>query len=897
MTEQERIAEAKGNPDGWRLWGPYLAERAWGTVREDYSEDGSAWDYFPHDFARSKAYRWNEDGLAGISDIRQFLCFSVALWNGKDAILKERPFGLTGPQGNHGEDVKEYYFYLDATPTQSYLKYLYKYPQGAFPYQDLVDTNGRRGKFEPEYELLDTGAFAKNRYFDVFVEYAKATPEDICIKITVHNRGPEDAPLHVLPTLWFRNTWAWGYDATRPVIRARNENGASVMQATHRRIGDYFLIADGSPQMLFTENDTNRERVYGSPNPAPYAKDGFNDFVVDGKKSAVNEVQTGTKAAFHYAETIAAGGSHTFKLRLTTPPHDDPQAALGASHDAVFSTRIKEADAFYETLAPAGLSDDAKSVQRQAYAGLIWSKQFYSYDVLTWLNGDPAYPPPPKARWDGRNCDWQHVSCADILSMPDAWEYPWFAAWDLAFHMIPFAQIDPDFAKHQLLLLCREWYMHPNGQLPAYEWAFGDVNPPVHAWAALRVYQIEKKNRNIGAGKPGDVDFLERIFHKLLINFTWWVNRKDAQNNNIFEGGFLGLDNIGVFDRSAPLPTGGFIEQADGTAWMAFFCLNMLSIAIELSAFDPTYQDVATKFAEHYIYIAHALTTMGDQNTDLWDDDDGFFYDALLLPDGSQMRLKVRSIVGLIPLLAVEAFDTEVLMRVPDFHRRISWFLEHRPHLSNGVAHLTQQMGMNMGGQDNMGSGEDRVLFSIVSPQRLRRVLEKMLDENEFLSGHGVRALSKFHKNNPYVLHVKGREYRVDYAPAESESGLFGGNSNWRGPVWFPINFLLAEALVKYGKVFGPTFTVEFPTGSGQQITLREVATILERRLISIFTKDKQGRRPVYGSTEVFQTDPHWRDLILFNEYFNGDDGAGLGANHQTGWTALVAKLISESGE
>ena len=902
MTDEEqRLADAKGNPDGWRLWGPYLAERAWGTVREDYSPDGSAWTYFPHDDARSKAFRWNEDGLGAISDIRQFLCFSVVLWNEKDALLKERAFGLTGPQGNHGEDVKEVYFYLDATPTQSYLKYLYKYPHQAFPYADLVETNGKRTKFEPEYELLDTGAFDENRYFDVFVEYAKATPDDICIKITVYNRGPEPAPLHVLPTLWFRNTWAWGYDDTRPVLRAHgdpiNNGGASVMQATHPRLGDYFLVADASPPMLFTENDTNNERLYGTPNASPFVKDGINECVVSGKTGAVNLNLTGTKAAFHYNEIIAAGGSHTFKLRLTSPPHDDADLSLGQSHDTVFQTRIKEADAFYDRLAPVGISDDTKMVQRQAYAGLIWSKQFYSYDVLTWLNGDPAFPPPPASRFDGRNCDWKHVSCADILSMPDAWEYPWFAAWDLAFHMIPFAQIDPDFAKHQLLLLCREWYMHPNGELPAYEWAFGDVNPPVHAWAALRVYQIEKQSRNVGDGKPGDVDFLERVFHKLLINFTWWVNRKDAQGNNIFEGGFLGLDNIGVFDRSAPLPTGGFIEQADGTAWMAFYCLNMLAIALELSSSDPTYQDVATKFAEHYIYIAHALSAMGDQNTDLWDDTDGFFYDALLLPDNSQMRLKVRSIVGLIPLLAVEAFDTDVLARVPDFHRRIAWFLTHRPHLSNGVAHLTEQMGMKMGGQDDMGSGDDRVLFSIVSQKRLRRVLEKMLDEAEFLSPHGIRALSRYHKENPYVLHVKNREYRVDYAPAESTSGLFGGNSNWRGPVWFPINFLLVEALMKYGHVFGPTFTLEFPTGSGEPMTLHEIATILSRRLISTFTKDKNGRRSVYGGTEIFQTDPFWRDYILFHEYFNGDNGAGLGASHQTGWTALTAKLISESGE
>lgn len=896
MTEEERISESTGKPDGWRLWGPYLSERAWGTVREDYSADGSAWDYLPHEHARSKTYRWNEDGLGGISDIRQFLCFSVALWNENDPVLKERMFGLTGPQGNHGEDVKEYYFYLDATPTHSYLKYLYKYPQAAFPYQDLIDENKRRGKTDPEYELLDTGVFSEGRYFDVFVEYAKATPSDVCIRLTVHNRGPEAAPLHVLPTLWFRNTWAWGNDDRKPIIRAHSGDGPAAMQATHHQVGDWFLIADGAPANYFTNNETNTERLYQTENAVPFVKDGINERVVGGKPDAVNPDNTGTKAAFHYALMIPPGGSHTIKLRLSTP-HDNTTQALGGGHDAVFAARIKEADEFYARFAPVGLSDDARNVQRQAYAGLIWSKQFYHFDVQKWLDGDPAFPSPPPARKKGRNANWAHVSCADIISMPDAWEYPWFAAWDLAFHMIPFAQIDPDFAKHQLLLLCREWFMHPNGQLPAYEWAFGDVNPPVHAWAALRVYQIEKKNKSISDGLPGDVSFLERIFHKLLLNFTWWVNRKDAQGNNIFEGGFLGLDNIGVFDRSAPLPTSGFIEQADGTAWMAFYCLTMLAIALELSCADPTYQDVATKFAEHFVYIAHALSTMGEQNTDLWDEADGFFYDALLLPDDTQMRLKVRSIVGLIPLLAVEAFDTDALARVPDFHQRIRWFLTHRPKLSEGVAHLTQQMGMNMGGTDAMGADGERVLFSVLSPERLKRVLQKMLDETEFLSPHGVRALSRRHKDHPYVLHLEGKEYRVDYAPAESQTALFGGNSNWRGPVWFPINFLLVEALQKYGFVYGPTFTMEFPTGSGQQMTLEEIATALSRRLIGTFLQNKNGLRPVYGGTEVFQTDPFWQDLITFSEYFHGDNGAGLGASHQTGWTALVAKLISQSGE
>ncbi len=895
MTEEEeRLADSVNNPDGWRLWGPYLSDRAWGTVREDYSPSGSAWDYFPHDWARSKTYRWNEDGLGGICDIRQFLCFSVALWNENDPILKERLFGLTGPQGNHGEDVKENYYYLDATPTHSYLKFLYKYPQAAFPYQQIIDENARRGKHEPEYELLDTGVFNESRYFDVFVEYAKATETDVCIRITVYNRGPEAAPLHLLPTLWFRNTWAWGNDDRKPVMRAHGDSPVEI-EAIHRRLGEVFLIADGSPSRYFTENETNNAKLYGGENASPFVKDGINERVIGGNPNSVNE-ESGTKAAFHYAFLIPPGGSHTVKLRLSSPSHDDTVNALGDGFDAVFEARIKEADAFYAPLAPAGVSSDARNVQRQAFAGLIWTKQYYHYDVQKWLKGDPAFALPPASRLKGRNTDWRHIAASDVFSMPDAWEYPWFAAWDLAFHMIPFAQIDPDFAKHQLIMLCREWYMHPNGQLPAYEWAFGDVNPPVHAWAALRVYQIEKKNKNIGEGTPGDVDFLERIFHKLLINFTWWVNRKDAQGNNIFEGGFLGLDNIGVFDRSAPLPTGGYIEQADGTAWMAFYCLNMLAIALELSCADRTYQDVATKFAEHFVYIAHALTSLGEKNTNLWDETDGFFYDVLLMPDDTQMRLKVRSIVGLIPLLAVEVFNAEALARVPDFHQRIRWFLTHRPELTKGVAHLMEQIGGVPGEAHAEGSG-DRVLFSLVPPDHLKRVLQKMLNEAEFLSPHGIRALSRFHKDHPYVLNIKGVEYRVDYAPAESQTSLFGGNSNWRGPVWMPINFLLVEALQKYAQVYGPTFTMEFPTGSGEEMPLDEIATHLSRRLIGLFTRDKDGRRAIYGGTETFQTDPHFRDYLFFNEYFHGDNGAGLGANHQTGWTALIAKLITQSGE
>ncbi len=902
-AEAARLAESEGNPDGWRDWGAYLSERAWGTVREDYSADGSAWGYFPHDHARSRAYRWNEDGLGGVSDIRQNICFAVALWNGVDPILKERLFGLTGEQGNHGEDVKELYYYLDATPTASYLKFLYKYPQTCFPYADLVQTNARRAREEWEYELTDTGAFADNRYFDVFVEYAKSGTHDLCVRITAHNRGDKAADIHLLPTLWFRNTWAWDDAHRKPSLCAADAPpGTRLVAASHPRAGDYHLYAEtagdaGEPTLLFTENETNSERLFGSPNASPFVKDGINNAVVRSDGSAVNGSQTGTKVSAHYRASVAPGTSVCVQLRLKRVGKDaEPDGATQFGNFVqTFDQRIAEADAFYAPLTfpseGGELSADAKNVQRQAYAGLIWSKQFYHFDVSKWLSGDPKMPPPPTSRTNRRNYEWKTLSAADVLSLPDKWEYPWFAAWDLAFHMIPFAQVDPDFAKHQLLLLCREWYMHPSGQLPAYEWAFGDVNPPVHAWAALRVYKIERKMRGKKRGEPGDISFLKQVFQKLLINFTWWVNRKDDMNNNVFEGGFLGLDNIGVFDRSAPLPYGGTLEQADGTAWMAMYCLNMLAIALELARVDPDYEAIATKFAEHYVYIAYAMNTMSADNLPLWDEEDGFYYDLLHLPrsfahGGTEyIPLKVRSWVGIMPLFAVEGFDAETLAAVPNFRRRFEWFLKHRPELAQDVAHIAQR------GQD------ERALFSLVSPERLRRLLRRTLDETEFLSPHGIRSVSKFHEKHPYKLTLDGTDYGVEYTPGESITSLFGGNSNWRGPVWFPLNYLLIESLQKFDFVYGDSLTVEMPTGSGQQATLWEVSMQLSRRLNRLFLQSDDGTRPIYGGETLLQTDPHFRDLVLFHEYFHGDNGAGLGASHQTGWTALVAKMLSQSGE
>jgi hypothetical protein len=876
-AEHRRLDEARARTAHWKRWGPYLSERAWGTVREDYSPHGNAWEYFPHDHARSRANRWNEDGLAGVSDRHQKICFAVALWNERDPILKERLFGLTGNEGNHGEDVKEYYFYQDSTPTHSYMKYLYKYPQAAFPYQQLVEENRRRGKADPEFELLDTGVFERDRYFDVQVEYAKAAPDDLLIRITVVNRGPEAARLRVLPTLWFRNTWSWGTPVVRPSLRCPVPD-APAIEIDEPKYGRRWLSWDGTPDLLFTENETNHHRVFGYDDGARFTKDGIDRRVVHDEVDAVNPERVGTKFTAHYQLEVPAGDSITLRLRLS----DRPPAArgVGADFERVFAARIREADEFYATIIPPDLSSDGANVMRQAFGGLLWSKQFYHYVVRDWLTGDPGLPPPPAERHRGRNADWTQLYNADVISMPDKWEYPWYAAWDLAFHCVPLALVDADLAKEQLMLLLREWYMHPNGQLPAYEWALGDVNPPVHAWAAWRVYKIEKKRRG-----TGDVAFLARVFQKLLLNFTWWVNRKDAEGMNVFQGGFLGLDNIGVFDRSAPLPTGGHLEQSDGTSWMAMYTLNLLAIAMELARHDPSYEDVASKFWEHFLYIAHAMTNRGADGIELWDDEDGFFYDVLHLPDGRRHPLKVRSMVGLIPLFAVETLEPETLARLPGFRRRMSWFLEHRPDLTRNVA------CMKTAGE------QERRLLSVVSADQLRSVLRVMLDEREFLSPYGIRALSRRHLDDPYVLHVNGHEYRVDYEPGESSTGLFGGNSNWRGPIWFPVNYLLIEALQKFHRYYGDSFTVECPTGSGRMMTLSEVAADLSQRLSRIFLRGPDGRRPVYGDRDVFQNDPHWRDLVLFHEYFNGDDGSAVGASHQTGWTALVAKLLQQSGE
>ncbi len=879
--EEQRLEEAHERKVHWKRWGPYLSERAWGTVREDYSPHGTAWEYLSHDHARSRAYRWNEDGLAGISDRHQFICFAIALWNGRDPILKERLFGLTGNEGNHGEDVKEQYFYLDSTPTHSYMKCLYKYPQAAFPYADLVAENRRRDKRTPEHELLDTGVFDGDRYFDVFVEYAKASPEDLLIRITVVNRGPEAAPLHLLPTLWFRNTWSWGRDPRRPVLRqAKPVRGTSVVEIEHDTYGRRWLFCAGGPSLLYTENETNFRRLYGIENASPYGKDGINNYIVHGMKEAVNPEQTGTKVAAHYPLALKPGETATVQLRLTdgaTPPGG---GASGPTFDQIFAERQREADEFYATVIPQHLSADAQNVMRQAFAGLLWSKQFYHYVVRDWLEGDPAFPAPPPDRRHGRNREWTHLYNADVISMPDKWEYPWYAAWDLAFHCLPLALVDPDFAKEQLVLMLREWYMHPNGQLPAYEWAFGDVNPPVHAWAAWRVYKIEQKRRG-----AGDRTFLQRVFHKLMLNFTWWVNRKDAEGMNIFQGGFLGLDNIGVFDRSAPLPTGGHIEQSDGTSWMAMYTLSLLAIAMELAREDPAYEDVASKFWEHFMYIGHAMNNRGGEGIELWDEADGFYYDVLHLPDGRHFPLKVRSMVGLIPLFAVQTLEPDLVNRLPGFKRRLEWFIDNRPELIGNCACMRTP-----------GQGERRLL-SIVDPDRLRRVLRFMLDEQEFLSPYGVRAVSRFHREHPYTLSVGGVEHRVDYEPGESSTGLFGGNSNWRGPIWFPVNYLLIESLQKFHHYLGDDYKVECPTGSGRMMTLWEVAAELSRRLTRIFLRGPDGRRPVFGGTEKLQQDPHWRDLILFHEYFHGDNGAGIGASHQTGWTGVVAKLLQQSGE
>ena len=876
-AEGRRLAENDRRAAHWNRWGPFLSTRAWGTVREDYSRDGAAWDYFPFDHAHTRAYRWNEDGLAGICDRHQLVCFAIALWNGKDPILKERPFGLSNSQANHGEDVKDYWFYLDATPTHSYLKCLYKYPHREFPYRPLLEENQRRSIEQPEYELVDTGIFAESRYFDVLVEYAKSSPEDVLIAITVSNRGPEAATLDLLPTVWFRNTW-WGPDRTRPVLAAaKRADGRFAVELAEPYLGKRYLHAEPGAELLFTENDTNAERVFGVPNPAPYVKDAFHDYVVRGNAAAVNPARRGTKAAARYRLAIAAGATVRVRLRLTEDPwtKGDP---FGAEFEDTFSLRKAEADEYYGAVIPRTLSAEERSVARQAFAGMIWSKQFYKYDMRRWLLGDPGPPPPPE-RLRGRNSDWTNVFAADVLSMPDTWEFPWFAAWDLAFHCVVFALIDPRFAKDQLVLMLREWYMHPNGQIPAYEWNFGDVNPPVHAWAALRVFQIEEAK----TGK-GDREFLERVFHKLLLNFDWWVNRKDALGNNIFQGGFLGLDNIGIFDRNTPLPPGWILGQADGTSWMAMYCLNMLAIALQLASEDPVYEDVASKFWEHFVYIAYAIQRPDAPDRGLWSEEDGFFYDNLHAPDGRNIPIRVRSAVGLLPLTAVAMGDSKLIDRFPGFKRRMEWFLKNRPDLTGACANMT-----------TIGQ-EERILMSVVKPEQLKRILAFVLDEDEFLSPYGVRSVSRFHRDHPYELHARGMNYRLDYEPGESRTKLFGGNSNWRGPIWFPVNYLLIESLHRYYRYFGSDFKVECPTGSGNMVDLKEVSRELARRLSRIFLPDKDGRRPVAGGYGIFHDDPHWKDLVLFHEYFHGDTGAGLGASHQTGWTGLIAKLLDELG-
>ena len=905
-AEDLRLEESSQRKKHWKRWGPYLSERQWGTVREDYSANGTAWEYLPFEHAHMRTYRWGEDGLGGISDRHQMICFALALWNGRDPILKERLFGLTGNQGNHGEDVKEQYFYLDSTPTHSYMRMLYKYPQAEFPYGPLVEENQKRGRGEPEFELLDTGVFHENRYFDVFVEYAKSDWEDILIRVTAHNRGPEAAELHLLPTLWFRNTWSWGKDLRRPMVSKSGDlTGAACVEIRHWQYGRRWLLAEGNPELLFTENETNYVKLFNYRERVPYVKDAFHEYLVHGKKNAVNPALTGTKMAAHSVFQLGPGETATIKLRLTdldplgsldpelpwigsnaaAGQHTTSAGALapenfGEGFDAVFRQRIKEADEFYESRIPQHLSADARMVMRQAYSGMLWSKQFYHYDVETWLEGDPAGPAPPATRLQGRNKDWAHLYNDDVLSMPDKWEYPWYAAWDLAFHCIPLAIVDADFAKEQLVLLLREWYMHPNGQLPAYEWAFGDVNPPVHAWAAWRVYKIDRRLRGVA-----DRAFLEKVFHKLLLNFTWWVNRKDPDGHNIFQGGFLGLDNIGVFDRSAPLPTGGHLEQSDGTSWMGMYCLNMLAIALELAKEDMAYEDVASKFFEHFVHIAHAMNDIGTNSRSLWDDADGFYYDVLHLPSGEDYFMKIRSIVGLIPLFAVETLEPEVVDRLQGFKRRMQWFIDNHADVPEHIE-MTQRSPRGV-----------RRLLSLANRKQLKRILKRMLDEGEFLSGHGIRALSRYHLDHPYEVQVDGHVSRVDYDPAESTSGIFGGNSNWRGPVWFPLNYLLIESLQKFHHYYGEDFKVECPTYSGTEIDLWQVAAEISRRLTRLFLRDKSGNRPFAGNNDVFNKDPHWRDLILFFEYFNGENGAGLGASHQTGWTGLVAKLLEQSGE
>jgi hypothetical protein len=868
-TEQKRLNETREKGIPWKKWGPYLSERQWGTVREDYSADGNAWDYFSHDQSRSRAYRWGEDGIAGVSDDKQQLCFAVSLWNGRDPILKERLFGLTNSEGNHGEDVKEYYFYVDSTPSHSYMKYLYKYPQREFPYRNLLETNRSRTREDFEYELLDTGVFDDDRYFDVFVEFAKAGPEDLYVRITAHNRGPEAAVLHVFPTLWFRNTWSWGHFVAKPSLR---QTAKGVIHASHPVLGDYTLRCEGAAELLFTENESNASRLWGQPNACPYVKDAFHEYVIGGKREAVNPEKSGTKAAAHYVLEVSAGGSKTVRLRLSAQSVEDGFASC----DATFSLRLAEADQFFERIAPASLSEDEKRVHRQALAGMLWTKQYYYFDLDNWLDEHEAHPLMGKGEKRARNAEWFHMLNSDIISMPDKWEYPWYAAWDLAFHTLALSLVDFDFAKEQLLLMLRSLYAHPNGQIPAYEWNFSDVNPPVHAWATLFLYNVEKE-----LGRA-DLRFLERAFQGLMLNFNWWVNRKDPEGRNVFAGGFLGLDNIGVFDRSAQLPTGGHLDQADGTAWMAFYCQNMLEIALILTDTDPMYEEIAYRFLEHFLWITYAMDRIGVNHDEMWDGQDGFFYDLLHFPDGTALRLKVRSMVGLLPLCASTVFEPGIAAKHPRLMQLMDLFRKRHPELLKHIAPA----------DDTWVGYKGRRLMSVCNKEKLQRILAYLLDENEFLGPYGIRSLSRYHLDHPFTFRVGREEYKVQYLPAESNTGMFGGNSNWRGPVWMPVNGLLIRALLNLYQFYGDEFKVECPTGSGKMMTLYEVAKEVARRLAAIFVRDETGKRPVYGGSKKFQEDPHWKDYILFYEYFHGDNGAGLGASHQTGWTGLIARSL-----
>jgi hypothetical protein len=876
--EHDRIRALERREAHWRRWGPYLSARQWGTVREDYSPDGRAWDYFPFDMSHVRAYRWGEDGILGISDNHQRLCFAPTFWNERDRILKERFFGLNGNEGNHGEDVKEVWYYLDNVPSHAYMKALYKYPQSAFPYDELRSVNARSGRERPEFELFDTGVFDNGAYFDIVVEYAKNDVEDLFIRLSITNRGPARAPLHVLPTFWFRNEWSWRGGSAKPTI-AQPDEARQVMFAEHATLGQRWMASDGrADELLFTENETNYERAFGVRSPRPFSKDSFHRYLIEKDAEAVNARKTGTKAAFHYRFEVDPGATETIRLRLVDHAHPE---LTDDQIDAICARRAEEADAFYHDVLPAATDEENRTIQRRSFAGLLWGKQWYNFVVRDWLKGDPLFPAPPASRLHGRNSSWTNLFNEDVISMPDTWEYPWYAAWDLAFHVVPFALIDSEFAKRQLVTLTRERYMHPNGQLPAYEWAFDDVNPPVHAWAAYRVYKIEAKRR----GGVGDVKFLERVFQKLLLNFTWWVNRKDVAGRNVFQGGFLGLDNIGVFDRSAKLPTGGYLAQADGTSWMGVYSLNMLAIAIELARHDSVYEHLANKFFEHFLYIADAINAQRDDDAGLWDPQDEFYYDQLYLPDGERIPLKVRSGVGVIPIYAVETLDPDTLDRLPLLKERVDWFVANRPELAEQVARV------------DVGGMRERRLLAIVNPDRLRKILRRVFDEEEFLSPYGMRALSRYHRLHPYELTVEGTTFRVDYEPAESTSGLFGGNSNWRGPIWFPLNYLLIESLQKFHYYLGDGYKVEFPTGSGNMLTLWEISMQLSHRLIALFRRDQSGRRPFQRAHSLMHTDPRFTNHLLFHEYFNGDTGQGLGASHQTGWTGVVAKLIQQTSE